>query len=91
MTEKIKISSDRLEVEFSYPGSDYRGMRFDWTGFVTQVTLTTPSVFQNLSRQALEVAAADCVTNSVSISRLAMTKLVRVKCSPSLASVCYDV
>jgi hypothetical protein len=36
-----KIHSDRLSVEIAQPGSVYTGPRFDWTGFITQVTLTT--------------------------------------------------
>ncbi len=41
MTEKppIVISSERLKAEIAQPGSVYRRTRFDWTGFVTQVTL----------------------------------------------------
>lgn len=35
----ILIKSDRLTVEISKPGEAYKGSRFDWTGFVTQVTL----------------------------------------------------
>jgi len=35
----IKLRSDRLEVEIAQPGSAYSGTRFDWSGFVTQVTL----------------------------------------------------
>lgn len=40
MSEQMLIlQNDRLKVEIAYPGSGYRGSRFDWTGFVTQVTL----------------------------------------------------
>lgn len=35
----IALRSDRLTVEIAPPGAVYRGARFDWTGFVTQVTL----------------------------------------------------
>lgn len=35
----IRLSSDRLTVDLAEPGSVYRGTRFDWTGFITQVTL----------------------------------------------------
>jgi hypothetical protein len=37
----IKIHSNQLTVEIAQPGSVYAGTRFDWTGFITQVTLTT--------------------------------------------------
>lgn len=33
------MASNRLTVEFAAPATVYRGSRFDWTGFVTQVTL----------------------------------------------------
>ncbi|MCD1261496.1 hypothetical protein B5M42_022085 [Paenibacillus athensensis] len=36
----IVIESSRLRVEIDEPGVLYRGSRFDWTGFVRQVTLT---------------------------------------------------
>lgn len=35
----IRIKSERLEVEIGEPGQAYRGSRFDWTGFITQVKL----------------------------------------------------
>jgi len=35
----IALLTDRLAVAYSLPGSFYKGARFDWTGFVTQVTL----------------------------------------------------
>jgi len=38
----IKIHSDQLTVEIAQPGSVYSGTRFDWTGFITQVTLVSP-------------------------------------------------
>lgn len=37
--EKIIIHSDHLEVEIAQPGSVYSGSRFDWSGFITQVTM----------------------------------------------------
>ncbi|GAA4074439.1 hypothetical protein [Amphibacillus indicireducens] len=33
------LENNRLKVEVAAPGEVYRGPRFDWTGFVTQVTL----------------------------------------------------
>jgi hypothetical protein len=41
----ILIKSDRLAVEISKPGDAYKGSRFDWTGFVTQVTLDDRHTF----------------------------------------------
>lgn len=35
----IKIHNDQLTVEIARPGSVYAGTRFDWSGFITQVTL----------------------------------------------------
>ena len=35
----IQLHSDRLAVEIAQPGSVYTGTRFDWTAFITQVTL----------------------------------------------------
>ncbi len=35
----IVLQSDRLTVEIAQPGTLYRGSRFDWTAFITQVTL----------------------------------------------------
>lgn len=35
----MQLKSTRLTVEIATPGSLYRGSRFDWTGFITQVTL----------------------------------------------------
>ena len=35
----IHLTSSRLQVDLTAPGENYRGTRFDWTGFVTQVTL----------------------------------------------------
>jgi hypothetical protein len=39
MQKTIELKSERLQVEISEPGSIYQGTRFDWTGFITQVTL----------------------------------------------------
>jgi hypothetical protein len=42
----IQIASDRLTVEMLEPGSPvYTRTRFDWTGFVTQVTLDGATTF----------------------------------------------
>lgn len=38
-TAPICLASRRLSVEIAWPGTAYSGTRFDWTGFVTQVTL----------------------------------------------------
>ncbi|WP_010243172.1 hypothetical protein [Acetivibrio cellulolyticus] len=37
--QSLKITGKRLEVEIAYPGTFYSGSRFDWTGFITKVTL----------------------------------------------------
>ena len=37
--EPIILLNERVKVEIAYPGTVYRGSRFDWTGFVTQITL----------------------------------------------------
>jgi len=39
VTDNINLRSQRLEVEISAPGMAYHGTRFDWSGFITQVTL----------------------------------------------------
>ncbi|MGC9395635.1 MAG: hypothetical protein ACP5J4_12350 [Anaerolineae bacterium] len=41
----IVLRSDRLTVEIAQPGSVYRGTRFDWTAFITQVTLDETHTF----------------------------------------------
>lgn len=41
----IVIRSDRLSVEVAHPGAAYRRTRFDWTGWVTQVTLDGARTF----------------------------------------------
>ena len=45
MPENIQLHSQRLEALLSYPGCTYRGSRFDWTGFITQVTLDGQHTF----------------------------------------------
>ena len=35
----LKLANHRLQVEIAEPGEVYHGSRFDWTGFITQVTL----------------------------------------------------
>ena len=37
--EPIVLLNERLKVEIAYPGTVYRGSRFDWTSFITQITL----------------------------------------------------
>lgn len=37
--ENIILQNERLRVEIAYPGTFYRGSRFDWTGFITRITL----------------------------------------------------
>jgi len=41
----IQLKSDRLFVEIAVPGSVYGGTRFDWSGFITQVTLDGKHTF----------------------------------------------
>ncbi|HOU14258.1 MAG TPA: hypothetical protein PKZ84_14220 [Anaerolineae bacterium] len=41
----IVLRSHRLTVEIAQPGSVYSGTRFDWTGFITQVTLDKAHTF----------------------------------------------
>jgi len=43
--QRIIISRDRLSVEIAQPGTVYTGTRFDWSGFVTQVTLDGAHTF----------------------------------------------
>jgi len=33
------LENDRLKVDIAAPGEVYSGSRFDWTGFITQITL----------------------------------------------------
>lgn len=39
------LENDRLVVEVSKPGEYYKGIRFDWNGFITQVTLDGKHTF----------------------------------------------
>lgn len=41
----ILLKSPRLAVEIAKPGTVYAGSRFDWTGFITQVTLDDTHTF----------------------------------------------
>ena len=41
----IQLHSDRLDVEIAQPGSAYAGTRFDWSAFITQVTLDGAHTF----------------------------------------------
>lgn len=41
----FQINSPRLEVEIAQPGTVYRGTRFDWSAFITQVTLDGKHTF----------------------------------------------
>jgi hypothetical protein len=43
--ESIILKSDRLTVEIAKPGTHYNGTRFDWSGFITQVTLDEKHTF----------------------------------------------
>jgi len=43
--EKLTLKNDRLTVEIARPGSIYTGTRFDWTAFITQVTLDQTHTF----------------------------------------------
>ena len=45
MADNIQINSDRLAIEINFPGSVYRYSRFDWTGFIVQVTLDHQHTF----------------------------------------------
>ena len=45
MKTAMKLINDRLQVELDLPGRYYRGSRFDWTGFITQVTLDGAHTF----------------------------------------------
>ncbi|EXJ22973.1 hypothetical protein ADIAL_1596 [Alkalibacterium sp. AK22] len=35
----LHLKNERLEIEIQEPGEIYAGSRFDWTGFITQITL----------------------------------------------------
>lgn len=43
--DTIVLENLRLRVEYARPGTTYTGSRFDWTGFVTQVTLDEKHTF----------------------------------------------
>ena len=43
----ITITSKQLSIEVALPGSVYTGTRFDWSGFITQVTLTGTDATQH--------------------------------------------
>ncbi len=45
MCNHIVLSNERLSVEIPYPGEEYNGSRFDWCGFITQVTLDSKHTF----------------------------------------------
>ena len=45
VNDSILLCSDRLAVAIARPGTIYRGTRFDWTGFITQVTLEEKHIF----------------------------------------------
>ncbi|MHB8061393.1 MAG: hypothetical protein ACYDG2_01980 [Ruminiclostridium sp.] len=42
---KIILKNERLEVEITNPGALYSGSRFDWNGFIVQVTLDDAHTF----------------------------------------------
>ena len=44
-TEKMYLKNGRLNVEIALPGMHYKGSRFDWNGFITQVTLDGKHTF----------------------------------------------
>jgi hypothetical protein len=43
--ETFAINSERLSVTIAQPGKVYAGTRFDWSGFITQVTLDGSHTF----------------------------------------------
>lgn len=43
--DKLRIKNNCLSVEISAPGSYYKGSRFDWNGFITQVILDDEHTF----------------------------------------------
>ncbi len=47
-SKPILLTSPRLAVEVAPPGLAYHGPRFDWTGFITQVTLDGVHTFCGL-------------------------------------------
>jgi hypothetical protein len=42
---KIILKNERLKVEITNPGDFYKGSRFDWNGFIMQVTLDDTHTF----------------------------------------------
>lgn len=44
-SSSIALRSSRLVVEIAKPGAVYQGTRFDWTAFITQVTLDDQHTF----------------------------------------------
>ena len=45
MSSHIRLCNPRLAVEINPPGVGYQGPRFDWSGFITQVTLDGAHTF----------------------------------------------
>ncbi len=43
--DRFYISNERLSVEIAKPGTYYKGSRFDWNGFITQITLDNEHKF----------------------------------------------
>ena len=43
--DRLEIKSERLRVVFQSPGTFYKGPRFDWTGFITDVVLDGKHTF----------------------------------------------
>lgn len=43
--DRLEIKSNRLKVKFQLPGTFYKGPRFDWTGFITDVILDQKHTF----------------------------------------------
>ncbi len=48
--KSMKIKSENLTVEVAEPGSKYKGPRFDWTGFITQVVLDAKYKFCTIEK-----------------------------------------
>ncbi|MDF1514934.1 MAG: hypothetical protein P1S60_14080 [Anaerolineae bacterium] len=44
-TAPILLKNEKLTVEIAQPGEHYNGTRFDWSGFITQVTLDDQHTF----------------------------------------------
>lgn len=44
-TSPIRLHSERLSVDIARPGAGYQGARFDWSSFITQVTLDGTHTF----------------------------------------------